>query len=134
MALYIAAMPETDAASLSLARSGKVLVVEDVALIRLAAMDMIEQLGFAGVEAADGEEALALVRSDPGIGILFTDLGLPGMNGRQLVEEARRLKPDIKIIIASGYSTGAGSPPEDKDIVRLTKPYDMNQLRKALSA
>jgi signal transduction histidine kinase/DNA-binding response OmpR family regulator/CHASE3 domain sensor protein len=113
---------------------GRILVVEDVLLIRMATMDMIEQLGFSGVEAGDGAEALALLQGDPEIEILFTDLGLPGMNGRQLVEEALRLKPGLRVIIASGYATEAeaGGRPEGKDIVHLTKPYDLNQLRRAL--
>ena len=63
------------------------------------------QLGFEALEAGDAHEALTLLQQDGGIAILLTDLGLPGMNGRQLVEEALRLKPDLKVIIASGYST-----------------------------
>lgn len=115
-------------------RRGKVLVVEDVALIRMATADMVEQIGFAVAEAADGAEALALLQKDAEIEILLTDLGLPGMSGHQLVEEARRLKPNLKVIIASGYSTEprAGDRPEDEDIVSLEKPYDMAQLRRAL--
>jgi DNA-binding NtrC family response regulator len=75
-----------------------------------------------------------LLQADPAIEILLTDLGLPGMNGRQLVEEALRLKPGLKVIIASGYSTeaGIGGPPGNKELVHLTKPYDLGQLRKAL--
>jgi CheY-like chemotaxis protein len=115
-------------------RRGKVLVVEDVLLIRMSTVDMIEQIGFSTVEAGDGAEALALLQNDPAIEILLTDLGLPGMNGRQLVEEALRLKPGLKVIIASGYSTeaGAGGRPDDKGLVHLTKPYDLGQLRRAL--
>jgi CheY-like chemotaxis protein len=111
-------------------RRGKVLVVEDVMLIRMATVDMIEQIGFAAIEAGDGAEALALLQQDSTIEILLTDLGLPGMNGRQLVEEARRLKPNLKVIIASGYSTEAGDAP--KNAVYLTKPFDLAQLRRAL--
>ncbi len=85
-------------------RRGKILVVEDVMLIRMATVDMVEQIGFQATEAGDGAEALAILQKDPDIEILLTDLGLPGMNGRQLVEEARRLRPDLKVIIASGYS------------------------------
>ena len=110
---------------------GKVLVVEDVVLIRMATVDMIEQIGFAAIEASDGAEALALLQQDSAIDILLTDLGLPGMNGRQLVEEARRLKPGLKVIIASGYSTEPGAEPDD--VVRLIKPFDLNQLRRALT-
>jgi signal transduction histidine kinase/CheY-like chemotaxis protein len=109
----------------------KVLVVEDVMLIRMATVDMIEQIGFAVVEAGDGAEALALLQQDSEIDVLLTDLGLPGMNGRQLVEEARRLKPGLKVIIASGYSTEAGNGPEDA--VYLIKPFDLAQLRRALT-
>jgi signal transduction histidine kinase/DNA-binding response OmpR family regulator len=116
-------------------RRGKILVVEDVMLIRMATVDMVEQIGFQATEAGDGAEALAILQKDPEIEILLTDLGLPGMNGRQLVEEARRLRPDIKVIIASGYSTesAAGGKPAG-DVVHLTKPFDLGQLRRALGA
>ncbi len=79
-------------------------------------------------------EALAILQRDQDIEILLTDLGLPGMNGRQLVEEARRLRPGLKVIIASGYSTQstAGGRPGDADIKHLTKPFDLGQLRRAL--
>jgi CheY-like chemotaxis protein len=114
-------------------RRGKVLVVEDVVLIRATTMDMVEQLGFQAAEAGDAPEALAILQQDDSIAILLTDLGLPGMNGRQLVEEALRLKPGLKIIIASGYSThqeeGAGLPSQ---VSHLVKPFDMQQLRRAL--
>jgi signal transduction histidine kinase/DNA-binding response OmpR family regulator len=116
-------------------RRGKVLVVEDVALIRMTTVDMVEQIGFAAAEAGDASEALALLQQDNEIEILLTDLGLPGMNGRQLVEEALRLKPDLKVIIASGYSTdeeqGSKLPAH---VAYLTKPFDMQQLRRVLGS
>lgn len=116
-------------------RRGKVLVVEDVALIRVTTIDMVEQLGFEALEAADAQEALALLRQDSGIAILLTDVGLPGMNGRQLVEEALRLKPGLKVIIASGYSThDDGGSALGQDIAYLVKPFDMRQLRRALES
>jgi CheY-like chemotaxis protein len=114
---------------------GKVLVVEDVALIRFTTMDMAEQLGFETLEAPDAEEALALLDKHSEINILLTDLGLPGMSGEQLVEEALRLKPHLKVIIASGYSTR-----KDEDcalgrgISYLVKPFDMQGLREALES
>ena len=111
----------------------KVLVVEDVALIRMTTVDMVEQLGFESAEAGDAAEALEILRTDDSIAILLTDLGLPGMNGRQLVEEVLRQKPHLKIIIASGYSTseedGARLPAA---VSYLTKPFDMQQLRRVL--
>ena len=116
-------------------RRGKVLVVEDVALIRLTTVDMVEQIGFVTAEAGDGAEALAILQQDDAVDILLTDLGLPGMNGRQLVEEALRLKPGLKVIIASGYSTNEEEGAKLPDTVGyLTKPFDMAQLRRALEA
>ena len=81
---------------------GKVLVVEDVGLIRMTTADMAEQIGFEAAQAGDAREALALLRQDAAISILLTDLGLPGMSGRELVAEALKLKPDLKVILASG--------------------------------
>jgi len=128
-------LPAEPPANLSSEPRGKVLVVEDVILIRMATVDMIEQLGFQALEAGDGAEALAILLKNPEIETLLTDLGLPGMNGRQLVEEARRLRPDLRVIIASGYSTESltGGKP-DGDVAHLTKPYDLGQLRRALGA
>ena len=74
------------------------------------------------------------MRNDPQIEILLTDLGLPGMNGHQLVEEALQLKPALKVIIASGYSTSEKGRPGPSGAPYLTKPFDMQQLRGALEA
>ena len=112
---------------------GKVLVVEDEALIRMTTVDMVEQLGFTTAEAGDGAQALAVLAGDPDIAILLTDLGLPGMNGRQLVEEALRRRPALKVIIASGYSTESGEDWALKEQASyLNKPFDLAQLRRAL--
>ena len=119
--------------TVNLGSLGKVLVVEDVMLIRMATVDMVEQLGFQALEAGDGADALSILQKNPDIEILLTDLGLPRMNGRQLVEEARRLRPDLRVIVASGYSSGIQAGP-DGGVAHLTKPYDLGQLRRALGA
>ncbi len=114
---------------------GTVLVVEDVALIRMTTMDMVEQLGFAAREAADAAQALDILKSDDAITILLTDLGLPGMDGRQLVEEALKHKPALKVIIASGYSTlPEGSATQAGTVAYLAKPFDMEKLRRVLES
>jgi signal transduction histidine kinase/DNA-binding response OmpR family regulator len=116
-------------------KRGKVLVVEDVALIRMTTVDMVEQIGFDAAEASDASEALAMLQKDGSFDILLTDLGLPGMNGRQLVEEVLRMRPEMKIIIASGYSTNEEQGGALKgNISYLTKPFDMQQLRRVLEA
>ncbi|MEO8301906.1 MAG: response regulator [Rhizomicrobium sp.] len=113
-------------------RRGKVLVVEDVALIRMTTVDMVEQLEFPVCEAADGPQALALLGQDGDIEILLTDLGLPGMDGRRLVAEALRLKPSLKVIIASGYSARADDAKLAGVAAHLTKPFDLARLKLAL--
>jgi CheY-like chemotaxis protein len=110
---------------------GKVLVVEDVALIRITTVDMVEELGFQAAEAGDARDALALLGQDTAIDILLTDLGLPGMSGRELVAEALKLKPGLKVIIASGYTSPADLP---AGVMKLVKPFDLQQLRKALES
>ncbi len=112
---------------------GKVLVVEDMAMIRMATVEMVRQLGFEVVEAPDAALALAQLQKDDSIGILLTDFGLPGMNGRQLVDEALRLKPSLKVIIASGYSDWQTEEwPIAGKITNLRKPFDLERLRGAL--
>jgi signal transduction histidine kinase/DNA-binding response OmpR family regulator len=110
----------------------KVLVVEDVGLIRMTTVDMVQEVGLDTAEAGDGAEALTILQNDPAIDILLTDLGLPGMNGRQLIEEALRLRPTLKVIIASGYSTEEEAGGRQPDVITLTKPFDMEALRRAL--
>ncbi len=126
--------PKPVAAEADVPRRGKVLVVEDVALIRMTTVDMVEQLNFPVCEAGDGPEALSLLRQDGDIDILLTDLGLPGMDGRQLVEEALRLKPSLKVIIASGYSVRAEDAKLTGVAHHLTKPFDLARLKRALEA
>ncbi len=109
----------------------KLLIVEDEVLIRMSTVDMAESLGFAVAEAGNGPEALEILGADPDIAILLTDLGLPGMNGRELVAAARKLRPDLKVIIASGYSSGDEAP-ADPTVAYLPKPFDMTQLERVL--
>jgi len=115
------------------ARPRKVLVVEDVALIRMTTVDMLTDLDIVSAEAGDGDGALSILQSDHEIDVMITDLGLPGMTGATLVAEARKLKPDLRIIVASGYSSeGHANQKFDESITLLPKPFDQEQLRKAL--
>ncbi len=107
-----------------------VLVVEDEALIRMTTTTLIADLGHAAIEAADGAQALALLREDPAIDVLMVDLGLPDMDGRELVARARALRPGMAVIVA----TGSGELWNIEDTVPLPKPYDETMLRAAFAA
>jgi CheY-like chemotaxis protein len=108
-----------------------VLVVEDDEDVLAMAVESLSDLGYKVLIAHDGEEALAIVRGSQQIDILFSDIVMPGgINGAQLAVEARRLRPDIKVLLTSGY-TGAALRNEHglpDDLPVLGKPYRHDQL------
>jgi signal transduction histidine kinase/DNA-binding NarL/FixJ family response regulator/CHASE3 domain sensor protein len=110
----------------------KVLVVEDSALIRMTTMDMVADLELDCIEAANGTDAVTVLKNDSRIDVLLTDLGLPGMSGAQLVQEARKLRPGIRVVVASGYSEEYAPGDVLTDVFRLQKPFTLDQLRVAL--
>jgi CheY-like chemotaxis protein len=80
-----------------------VLVVEDEMLLRMKAVNMVEDAGYISAEAVDADEALAILQSRSDIALLFTDVQMPGsMNGLQLAHVVHARWPPIKIILASG--------------------------------
>lgn len=80
-----------------------VLVVEDEPVVRELVMDMLGELGYRVLEAEDGASALAILQAEQTIDLLLTDVGLPGMNGRQLADAARERRADLKILFMTGY-------------------------------
>jgi DNA-binding NtrC family response regulator len=86
------------------AKPAAVLVVEDQDALRLAVVAMLERNGFTVVEAGDGDAALALVDARKDIGVVLLDVTLPGKSGRVVLEEFRRVRPDLKVILTSGYA------------------------------
>ena|SRR5947209_6986992 len=80
-----------------------VLVVEDEMLLRMSAVDMVEDAGFTSLEAVDADEAVAILESRSDIALLFTDIQMPGsMDGLKLAHAVHNRWPPIKIIIVSG--------------------------------
>jgi signal transduction histidine kinase len=85
-----------------------VLVVEDDEDVRTNTVMMVRELGYGVVEAGDGNAALGVLEKQPAVRLLFTDVGLPGgLNGRQLAEKARQLRPDLVVLFTSGYARNA---------------------------
>ncbi|MDB5407853.1 MAG: histidine kinase [Rhodospirillales bacterium] len=82
-----------------------VLVVEDDDDVRDLAVEILEMNGYTVLSAGNGPDALAILRRERDIGLLFTDIVMPGgMNGAQLAEAAQRVQPALKILLASGYA------------------------------
>lgn len=114
--------------------SFNILLVEDEVLVRLAAVDMLVDLGHKVVEASTAREALDVLESGP-IDVLITDVGLPGDSGVSLASQVQRRWPSIRIVIASGYS-GLNDTEVSTlggDVTWLQKPYDSTGLARVLS-
>jgi PAS domain S-box-containing protein len=109
----------------------QVLVVDDEATIRMLVIDVLGELGYAAIEAADGIAALKALQSDARIDLLITDVGLPGgMNGRQVADAGRALRPGLKVIFITGYAENAaiGNGQLEPGMQILTKPFAMADL------
>ncbi len=105
-----------------------VLVVEDEPDVLVAAVESLRDLGYATFTAKTAQAALDRLRGEDRVDVLFSDVVMPGgMNGLQLSIEARRLRPDLKVLLTSGYTAGFGRE-QTHDVPLLTKPYDRNQL------
>ena len=91
------------------ARQGEtVLVVDDEPTVRMLVADVLRELRYATLEAEDGASGLEVLRSDARVDLLVTDVGLPGgMNGRQVADAARVLRPGLKVLFITGYAENA---------------------------
>jgi PAS domain S-box-containing protein len=108
-----------------------ILVVEDNDDVRAYTTEILRELGYRVFEATEGDEALALLASEPEIALLFTDIGLPGpFNGRQLSDEARRRRNDLKVLFTTGYAQNAiiHQGRLDPGVQLIVKPFNFAGL------
>lgn len=109
------------------ATQSTILVVEDDAIVRMLIVDVLEELEYRVVEADGGEQALEVLQDQTRqINLMMTDVGLPGMDGRELAKEARKLRPALKVLFASGYAESIDVP---EDMHMIGKPFSIDQLR-----
>ncbi|WP_254152297.1 hybrid sensor histidine kinase/response regulator, partial [Pseudomonas syringae] len=105
-----------------------VMIVDDEPTIRMLVAEVLEDQGYIPIEAGEGASALKVLESDARIDLLVTDVGLPGgMNGRQLADAARIIRPDLKVLFITGYAENAiiGNGHLDPGMWVLTKPFTM---------
>jgi CheY-like chemotaxis protein len=105
-----------------------VLVVEDEPDVRMVVVDMLKDIGYTVLVAADGASGLKILDSQTRIDLLVSDVGLPGgINGRQLADAARQRRLDLKVLFITGYSEvfTAGSGLLDEDMQVITKPFSL---------
>ena len=116
----------------STAPTGKtVLVVDDEPTVRMLVVDALGELGYACLEAADGATGLRILQTNPGVDLVITDVGLPGgLNGRQVADAARALRPELKVLFITGYAENAvlnhGHIEHGMEV--LTKPFAVSDL------
>ena len=102
-------------------------MVEDEALVRLLIVEVIEDAGHAVRAAADGEDALAIVRETADLDMIISDVRMPKMDGFELARAARALRPGISLLFMTGYSKDR-LPAELADAKILQKPFDPDSL------
>ena len=107
----------------------QVLIAEDEAMLRVIAVEMLEDAGLTVFQASDGEEALAALKANPGIQVLVSDIKMPRMDGYALALEGLKLRPELKILFMTGY---AQNPPPEllkaREIQTLHKPFNLDRL------
>ena len=107
-----------------------VLVVEDDPTVRLLVVEVLDELGYLHVEAADSREAMLVLRSEQLIDLMVSDVGLPGMNGRRLAELARETRPTLRVLFVTAYTESATARAEflAPGMNLLIKPFTLDVL------
>ncbi|MCK0208680.1 PAS domain S-box protein [Starkeya koreensis] len=111
-----------------------VLVVEDEPVVRGLIVEVLSEFGYRAIEAADGPTGLAILQSDRRIDLLITDIGLPGLNGRQVADGGRLARPKLKVLFMTGYAENAAlaSGFLEPGMAMITKPFAMDVLAKRI--
>ncbi|MBM6595737.1 PAS domain-containing protein [Microvirga pudoricolor] len=108
-----------------------VLIVDDEPSVRMLITEVLEELGYTAIEVADGASGLKVLQSDVRLDLLITDVGLPGgMNGRQVADAGRVVRPNLKVLFITGYAENAvvGNGHLEPGMQVLTKPFAMDAL------
>jgi nitrogen-specific signal transduction histidine kinase len=117
-------------ADATLGRGETILVVEDDQSVRLLVREVLEELGYAAIEAAEAETAIPILSSRRPIDLMISDVGLPDMNGRQLAEIARAHRPRMPILFVTGYAENAAIRASflGANMSMITKPFAFGGL------
>lgn len=107
-----------------------VVLVEDDPAVRMLVFDLLKELGYRAHEAEDAKTALPLLESGLRVDLLVTDVGLPGMNGRQLAEIARQHRPELKVLFMTGYAEMAAERQSflEEGMDMVAKPFSVDLL------
>jgi CheY-like chemotaxis protein len=125
-----------DRGGLARAEQGEtVLVVDDEPNVRMLVTEILEDLGYTAIEASDGAAGLRVLQSEARVDLLVTDVGLPnGINGRQVADAGRVLRPGLKVLFITGFAENAllGHGHLDPGMQVMTKPFAMEALARRI--
>ena len=110
-----------------------VLVVEDEDAVRSFSVEALRELGFEVVEASDAAAALAVLGQRPDIDLIFSDIGLPGTDGRTLAGSILAARPHIRVLLTSGYENQIADAAAAGDFLLLPKPFTVEELSRRIS-
>ncbi|MBL8271408.1 response regulator [Steroidobacter sp.] len=107
-----------------------ILVVEDEDRVRQMSVQLLQDLGYTVVQASDAKHALAMIEANTAFDLLFTDVVMPDMNGKQLADRIKERRPDVKVLYTTGYTRNAviHNGMLDRDVSFLPKPFTIQQL------
>jgi hypothetical protein len=113
-----------------------VLVVEDEPAVRAVILEMLDEQGYRTLEAVDGPSGLRILQGNEQIDLLVTDVGLPGINGRQLADQALETRPGLKILFITGYAESVAIADGflQPGMEMITKPFDLDNLSRRVRA
>ncbi|UGB39201.1 response regulator [Frateuria soli] len=115
--------------------SPHILLVEDEAFLRELVMEGLQDAGFSVLEASDGTSGVQALESDQRIDMLLSDIKLPDIDGYQVAEAARTLRPGLKIILMTGYAPSPLPPTLESVVHRvLQKPFSLETLPAVVNA
>ena len=108
----------------------RILLVDDTDSVRMMVREMLVEAGYQVVEAINAQQALLELHSDRELDLLLSDVGLPGMNGRELADAARVLRPHLPVLFVTGYTESAAVRNEflGQGMSLLPKPFSVNEL------
>jgi PAS domain S-box-containing protein len=120
----------------SAASAAIVMVLEDEPVVRSIVVEVVEELGYQVIEAVDGPAGLEILQSARPIDLLVTDIGLPGLNGRQVAEAARLARPALKVLFMTGYAETASMADGflKPGMQMITKPFAIDSLAARIKA
>jgi PAS domain S-box-containing protein len=107
-----------------------VLLVEDDESVRLLVVEVLAELGYAAIQARNGEEAIAILKSGQSLDLMISDVGLPGLNGREIATIARKHRPTLQILFMTGYAAGAVDRPSflGPGMDMILKPFSIDAI------